>query len=258
MTQTEHRRTIFITGVAAGIGRATAELFSRRGWFVGGADIDGLGLDALSDTLGPDNCHMSCLDVTERNAWNAALDGFAAASGGRMDLFFNNAGIGFGGFFEDVPEDTAARIIAVNFQGVVNGIYACLPLLKATAAAHGKARIVNTGSASGIIGAPRLAVYAATKFAVRGLTDSLFVEFSRHNIEVTELQPWFVDTAILDTVEPVGNSGRDSLKTRNIEALPASLVADPARFGQVIARLLPNAMRKRLRKMMDEAVARTP
>lgn len=274
MTETGSRPAIFVTGAASGIGRETARLFAARDWLVGAADIDRPGLDRLEQQLGRENCHVSVLDVTRRGDWDGALPAFAAASGGRMDLFFNNAGIGYGGFFEEVPEETAAKIITVNLQGVVNGIYACLPLLKETAASRGVARIVNTGSASGIIGGPRLAVYAATKFAVRGLTDSLFLEFARHGIEVTELQPWFLNTAILDSVErDDGKSGLEVLEERNIKVLPAALAAEavwaaahtrrpvihravgtPARAAQILARLLPGFTRRRIARQLKEAV----
>lgn len=273
MTGKGARRAIFITGAASGIGRATARLFASRGWFIGATDIDRTGLDGLEQALGRENCHVGLLDVTRRGEWDGALADFAAASGGRMDLFFNNAGIGSGGFFEDIPEETAAKTIAVNLQGVVNGIYACLPLLKETAAAHGKARIVNTGSASGIIGAPRLAVYAATKFAVRGLTDSLFMEFARHRIEVTELQPWFIDTAILDSVEPAsGRTGREQLIERGARVYSADVAAEavwaaaqtrrpvvhrpvgvPARAAQVLARFAPGFTRGRIARRLRES-----
>ncbi|MFP3943325.1 MAG: SDR family oxidoreductase [Alphaproteobacteria bacterium] len=275
MSETGARPAIFITGAASGIGRETARLFAGKGWLVGAADIDRQGLDRLEQELGQENCHVGALDVTRRPEWDGALSAFAAASGGRMDLFFNNAGIGYGGFFEEVPEETAAKIIAVNFQGAVNGIYACLPLLRETAAARGVARIVNTGSASGIIGAPRLAVYAATKFAVRGLTDSLYLEFARYGIEVTELQPWFLDTPILDSVEREdGKSGLEQLQERNVEVLPAELAAravwaaaharspvihravgGPARMAQILARLMPGFTRRRIAKQLEEAVA---
>jgi NAD(P)-dependent dehydrogenase (short-subunit alcohol dehydrogenase family) len=275
MSETGSRPAIFITGAASGIGRETARLFAGKGWLVGAADIDRGGLDRLEQELGAQSCHVGVLDVTRRGDWDGALTSFAAASGGRMDLFFNNAGIGHGGFFEEVPEEIAAKIVGVNLQGVVNGIYACLPLLKETAAARGIARIVNTGSASGIIGGPRLAVYAATKFAVRGLTDSLFVEFGRYGIEVTELQPWFLDTAILNSVENEdGKSGRERLEERNVKVFAADLAAKavwdtvqaktpvvhravggPARMTQILAQFMPNRTRRRIARQLLEAIA---
>ena len=76
---------------------------------------------------------------------------------------------------------------------MLNGIYAALPLLKATPGSF----IFTTSSASATYGTPRLAVYAATKFAVKGLTEALSIEFSRHGIRVADILPGFIDTALL-------------------------------------------------------------
>ncbi len=261
-------KTIFITGAASGIGAATARKFASEGWFVGLADVDRAGLQAMADELGAQSSLAIPLDVTDRAQWDSAVAQFAAASGGRMDLFFNNAGIGEGGMFDEVTEDAAARVMAINFEGVVHGIYACLPMLKDTAARFGRARIVNTGSASGIMGAPRLAVYSATKFAVRGLTDALSIEFALYNIDVAQLQPWFLDTKILDNVIPGSNRpGKEVLLERNVKVLPASLAADtvwdiatvakpkvhypvggPAKRAYWMARFFPDTMRNQIRK----------
>ena len=202
------KKTIFITGAASGIGRATACHFTERGWFVGLFDINEAGLREVAQEIGPGNGIWAHLDVTEREQWKTAVEAFGQATGGKMHLFFNNAGIGAGGFFEAVPEEVSRGIIDVNFGGVVNGIYACLPLLKATQGA----RIVNTSSVAGMIGSPNLAVYSATKHAVRGLTEALNIEFERHDIQVSDLMPWFIDTAILDT--PIHGGNKDGILAR--------------------------------------------
>ncbi len=265
-------KALFITGAASGIGKATAEHFAERGWFVGLADVDEEGLGRLAGTLGAERCVSVSLDVADRAQWDVALETFSAASGGRMDLFFNNAGIARSGAFEEMPEEDAAAIMAVNIGGVVHGLYATFPLLKATAERFGRAQIVNTGSASGVIGAPRLAVYAASKFAVRGLTDSLHVEFARHNIHVSELQPWFLDTNILATV-PTGSNdtAREALTANKVPVLPATLAAEavwklseqdnptvhvgvgwPARWLQWQARLFPSFTRWQIRSRFSD------
>lgn len=262
------RKSIFITGGASGIGLETARLFAERGWFVGLFDIDEPGLEAARAELGADNAIAVRLDVTDRPGWDAAVAQFADATDGRMDLFFNNAGIGHGGPFDELDEAIAKSVIDINFQGVVNGVYACLPLLKATAKAHGRSNLVTTGSASGIIGAPGLAVYAATKFAVRGLTDSLNIELAPHGVAVSELQPWFLDTKILNGVQTGGNrSGRDALVEAGVPILSPGLAAEavwaaastdhpkihhavggPAKRAQFMARLFPGLARTMMRR----------
>jgi NAD(P)-dependent dehydrogenase (short-subunit alcohol dehydrogenase family) len=171
------RKSIFITGAASGMERETALLFGERGWFVGGYDVDEDGLKTLEQELGAGNCLVRRLDVTNKEAYDAAVAEFGAATGGRLDLLFNNAGIGHAGWFEDVPYEDTMRLIQVNFIGVVNGIYAALPLLKNTP----NSLCFTTSSSAATYGAPRLAIYAATKFAIKGLTEALSLEFERHD-----------------------------------------------------------------------------
>ena len=154
MTAANGRKSIFITGAASGIGAETARYFSKKGWFCGLYDINEMGLRAVAAEIGAGNCHVARLDVTNRADWAAAIEGFSAATGGRMDILFNNAGIGRHGWFEDVPPQDSDLVIDINVKGVVNGVYAALPLLKATTGA----RIINTASTAGIVGAPQLAV----------------------------------------------------------------------------------------------------
>lgn len=219
------RKAIFITGGGSGIGRATARHFAAQGWFVGIADVNARGIDETAVLLPEGASSRHVMDVRDRDQWRAALDAFAAASGGRLDVLFNNAGIGTGGQFVDMAPDEADRLIAINFGGVVNGIYAALPLLKAT---PGSA-ILNTGSASGFYGVAGLAVYSATKFAVRGLTEALEIEFAKHGIKVRSLMPGFIDTPLLDQVSADSNEpARSRLAANGFEIVPVERVAEAA------------------------------
>lgn len=226
MGTADGRRSIFITGAASGIGAETARLFSSRGWFCGLYDINETGLSDVANEIGAGNCHSAKLDVTNRDDWMEAITGFGQATGGKMDVLFNNAGIGRHGWFEDIPPEESDLVVDVNVKGVINGIYAALPLLKQTSGA----RIVNTASTAGVVGSPRLAVYAATKFAVRGLTEALDVELSGLGIRCTSLMPWFIDTPILDmgTTEGANVKMSDELKDAGQDVYPVSLAAETA------------------------------
>lgn len=190
---TEPRKSIFITGAASGIGRATAKLFANRGWYVGATDRDSGGLDSLRSEAGANSIWTQTVDVTSKPDLEAALTAFFAASGNRLDLMFNNAGIGESGWFEDVPYDAAMRVVQINFVGVLNGAYASLPFLKQTP----NSLMFSTSSSSATYGMPRIAVYAATKFAVKGLTEALSAEWQRHGVRVADMLPGLIDTAIL-------------------------------------------------------------
>jgi NAD(P)-dependent dehydrogenase (short-subunit alcohol dehydrogenase family) len=187
------RKSIFITGAASGMGRETARLFRAEGWFVGGFDVNAAGLASLREELGADNCLVRRLDVTDREDYRAALGAFGEATGGTMDVLFNNAGIGRGGPFAEQPFEDVLALVHVNFIGVLIGIHEALPLLKATPGSL----CFTTSSSSATFGMPGIAVYSATKHAVKGLTEALSVEFKALGIRVADVLPGLIDTPIL-------------------------------------------------------------
>jgi NAD(P)-dependent dehydrogenase (short-subunit alcohol dehydrogenase family) len=256
-------RSIFITGAASGIGAATARKFAAEGWFPILADIDAAGLAGLQQELGPTRCLSVHLDVRNPDNWLESMEKTAERTGGRLDLLFNNAGIAIAGPFESIPLQNALKIIDVNLKGVINGIYAALPLLEKTPAA----RIINVSSVAGIIAAPGLSVYSATKWAVRGLTESLDVELRPRDIRVVSLCPWFMDTPMLNAAVPRGRNraGRDALRDLGIDVYPVELAAETAwkaAFGDALhytvgkratqasltMRVMPELVRARARK----------
>jgi len=191
------RKSIFVTGAASGIGLATCRLFAERGWFVGAYDVDEGGLVALERELGNESCLARRLDVSDKPEFDRAMEEFSEATGGHLDLLFNNAGIGAGGWFEEVPYDVAMRVLEVNFIGVVNGVYAGIPLLKRTP----NSLCFSTSSSAALFGMPRTGMYAATKFAVKGLTEALSVELARFGSRAADMMPALVDTAILESTQ---------------------------------------------------------
>ena len=222
------RKSIFITGAASGIGRATATLFASKGWFVGAFDVNEAGLATLAQEIGSDNCLTRKLDVTNKAEFEATVAAFSAETDGKLDLLFNNAGIGESGWFEDIPYENALRVVQVNFVSVLTGIYTALPLLKATP----NSLCFSTSSSSATYGMPRIAVYAATKFAVKGLTEALSIEFARHGVRVADTLPGLIDTAILRAT-PNRSDGRQPTeeelherKSGLFRLMPASAVAE--------------------------------
>jgi NAD(P)-dependent dehydrogenase (short-subunit alcohol dehydrogenase family) len=193
MTQSNGRKSIFVTGAASGMGRETALLFARSGWFVGAFDLSRAGLDALQGEIGPENGMFAMLDVTDRTAYLAAVEAFGAATGGKLDLLFNNAGISISGLFDELPWEDVMKIVNVNFLGVMIGIHAAMPLLKATPGAL----CLTNSSSSAIWGTGGIATYSATKHAVRGLTEALAVELKRYGLRASDLLPGLIDTPLL-------------------------------------------------------------
>lgn len=187
---------IFITGAAAGIGRATAELFASRGWRVGLYDVDVDAVERLHVELGASTIGGR-LDVTDPGAVGRALEDFVAFSGGRIDVMFNNAGILSVGEFETIGVARHHAIVDVNVGGVINGCHAAFPHLLRTPGS----RVISMSSASAIYGAPAYASYSASKFAVKGLSEALDIEWQRHGIRVMDVLPLFVNTAMVTTIE---------------------------------------------------------
>lgn len=195
--------TIFITGAAGGIGRATAVLFARRGYRVGAYDVDMAGLASLREEVTSRGGEISTgqLDVTDPDAWAQQLEAFTGSSR-RLDILVNNAGVLEHGRFEQIPLAAQRRIIEINVNGTLNGLHTAFPYLRDTK----KAQVVNLCSASALYGQPELATYSTSKFAVRGLTEALELEWRRYGIRVIAMWPLFVATAMID--------GRETASTK--------------------------------------------
>ncbi len=193
MGKANGRKSIFITGAASGMGRETARLFAGQGWFVGGYDVNEAGLEALKAELGPDNCVVRVLDVTDRDDYRMAVATFGEATGGKMDLLYNNAGIGRGGPFAEQPFEDVIAVVQVNLMGVLIGIHEAIGLLKATP----NSLCFTTSSSSATFGMANIAVYSATKHAVKGLSEALSVEFKAYGVRVADVLPGVIDTPIL-------------------------------------------------------------
>lgn len=189
--------TIFITGAASGIGRATALLFAARGWYVGISDVDEAALSALAATLGSERCVASVLDVNDVPAYQRAMESFARCTNGRLDVLFNNAGIVRMGLNETISLADQHRIVDTNVKGVLTGVAVALPLLKATRGA----RVVTMSSTSSLYGVPELAVYSAAKHAVGALTEALNLELERYGIFVCDVVAPYVRTPLVTAAD---------------------------------------------------------
>jgi NAD(P)-dependent dehydrogenase (short-subunit alcohol dehydrogenase family) len=220
----EQRRNIFITGGASGIGRAVARHFGERGWFVSIADVNEAGMQDTLGLIAGGYKYSHRLDVRDRAAWDVALEAAATAAGGRIDVMFNNAGIGTGGPLAELDPEEVDRCLDINLRGVLYGAQAVYPYLKRTA--PGSA-LINTASAAGITGGSGMSVYSATKFAVRGIAESLDAEWAPDGITVASICPSFIETPLLDGT---GNrKSNEDIRTRvtaaGLEITPVEEVA---------------------------------
>lgn len=164
-------QSIFISGAAQGIGAAVAQLFYQKGYKVGIYDINTIQAAHLAKQLGA-NAKAGLLDVTNYSNWQSALAEFVTWAG-ELNVLVNNAGILYSGAFEETSIESHHRTISINVNGVLNGCHAALPFLKQASTA----RVINLSSASAIYGQADLLSYSASKFAVRGITEGLDIEW---------------------------------------------------------------------------------
>ena len=188
-------QSIFISGAAQGIGAAVAQIFYQHGYKVGIYDINSKEAKELALRLGP-NARGGVLDVSSYRQWEKALADFANFAG-EINILVNNAGILYSGFFENTDIQFHHRTININVNGVLNGCHAAFPYLKQASFA----RVINLSSASAIYGQADLVSYSASKFAVRGITEALDVEWQKYGIRVLDVMPLFVQTAMVKDMD---------------------------------------------------------
>lgn len=226
------QKSIFITGAASGIGRATAELFHEKGWFVGCYDVDTDALRDLQQELG-DRCLTSYLDVRDKEAFDAAMAAFSEQTDGHLDVMYNNAGITVGGYFDEVPFDKIMDIVNINLVGVLNGTYAAIPLLKQTE----NSLCFTTSSSAAIHGSAGMAVYSATKFAVKGFTQAMSVELARFGVRAADVLPGIINTPLWLSnryVDGKAVSTFEKTPKRNADRTDASRTIAPSEVAEAV------------------------
>ena len=215
-------KAIFITGGGSGIGQATAVFFANKGWFVGLADVNAGGLAETAALLPDGASSQHIMDVRDRAAWESALADFAAKTDGRLDVLFNNAGIGSGGPLAIMTESEIERVLDINLKGVFWGAQVGFLYLRKT---PGSA-LVSTSSAAGLYAGPGMSVYSATKFGVRAMTESLDREWAADGVKARTIMPSFIDTPLLDGVSAGSNEAiRETVRNAGLEFTPVEKVA---------------------------------
>jgi len=194
-------RVVVVTGAGSGIGRSTALSFAREGARIAACDVDRARLDALKSDLGDRALVVEKVDVSSRTEMAA----FAAAVHAKTpaaDVVVNNAGVAVGASFLDTSLDDWDWLLGVNLRGVVHGCHFFIPkMVERGTGGH----VVNISSILGIYAAPQVTAYVASKFAVRGLSQSLREELAPHKIGVTAICPGMINTAIVADGRMAGN-----------------------------------------------------
>lgn len=259
-----------VTGAASGIGRALAMGLRTKGCHLALVDLDQDGLSRLQLDLPESQSHAAVTthvaDVGDRSQMRA-LAGEVAEAHGAVHLLINNAGIAHEAAFPQTSLDDWDRIIGVNLWGVIHGCHFFMPHLAKVDRAH----IVNLSSLLGIVAMPGQSAYCATKFAVRGLSESLWEELRATSIGLTVVHPGAVATNIMKTAHGDDPDllrrlshwyerhaiSPDRAAAEIIRAVekgsPRLLITPEGTFGDFIKRLMPVTGNK----LMGDAAIRT-
>ncbi len=224
-------RVAAITGAASGIGRAVAIEFAVEGMTLALADCDATGLAETGELVAGAGATASqhVVDVADEAAVNAFALDVLRANGG-VDVVVNNAGVSIFGSVLELTSAEIAWLMGVNFWGVVHGTKAFLPALLA----RPEACLVNISSVFGLWGPPGQAAYAASKFAVRGFSESLRGELAETNVRVVTVHPGGIKTAI----------ARNARVAAAADA--ATAAARTATFEREFLRMKPHALAARI------------
>ncbi len=229
------KKVAVITGAGSGIGRYLAVLLARDGSDVCVCDVNEKTLGETVTMLRKYNVSVSShiLDVSNKQSIDE-LPEKVIKDHGKVDLVFNNAGVGCGSYFKDMDEDHWDRVMGINFEGVVNSTRAFLPHM-----INSKAAIVNTSSIFGIVAVPGQTVYHATKFAVRGFTESLALEMKQTNpnLQIHCVHPGHIGTNIASATRM---TEEDFKKSQEINAQSSMLSKNPPKSKKEMGELFKN------------------
>ena len=220
-------KVVLVTGAASGIGAATARRFAEEGALLMLGDTNEESGAALAKEIGGGAGRSVFLVTDVRDlAQVDALTCAAVERFGRLDVVFNNAGIGAYGQVPDLDPETWHNVIAVDLHAVFYGCRAAIPHLRAS----GGGAIVNTASISGIAGDYGLSAYNAAKGAVVNLTRTLAIDHARENIRVNAICPGPIETPL---VAPVLQNERAVEEYAKL--IPMGRVGQPEEIAGVVA-----------------------
>ena len=220
-------KVALITGGARGMGKSHVRHFVEEGAKVVFGDVLDERGNAVAAALGPQSCRYVHHDVTSEADWSRAV-ALAADTFGKLDVCVNNAGVLAFGSITDMPLAEFRRIIDVNAIGCWLGMKAAAGLMKAA----GAGSIVNISSIEGLTGAAECSAYAASKFAIRGMTKAAAQELGRFGIRVNSVHPGGILTRmVLENAETMDPERGE----RYLRALPLGRFGESIEVSRLVA-----------------------
>ena len=242
--QNIENKVAVVTGAASGIGLGITRALINEGVHVAMLDIEQNALDAAFESLPATNVDVQkyICDVSSRDAVRETAEA-GDAHYGRVHILCNNAGVVAGGPVGELTYADWDWVLGVNLQGVISGLQEYVPLIKS----HGEGgHIVNTASILGHMTGPRQAIYAATKYAVVGLSESARADLEPHNIGVSALCPGMIATNIIgsdrnrpDELADAGSDFVDGMRD-NIDTMFKTQGLNPDRVGEQVVHGIRN------------------
>lgn len=258
---------VVLTGASSGIGRATALAFAAQGASIvlASRQLEHLQELAHACEAAGGSAIAVATDVTEANAVQALADA-AISRLGHVDMWINNVGVGAVGLFDETPMAAHRRVIESNLLGHMHGAYAIVPHFKS----RGRGTLVNMISLGGWVPAPYATAYSASKFGLRGFSESLRAELSGSpGIHVCEVYPTFVDTPGMShganysggqvrppppVVDP--RTVADSLIALACRPRASTYIGAPARLGILAHALAPDLVVRTMKWLTDKSLQR--
>lgn len=221
-------KVAIVTGGGSGIGRALSEALGQSNAIVFVADINAAAGERVTTgiTAHGRHAHMVEVDVARSEAVDNLVSQ-AVGKYGRLDYMFNNAGIGLVGEIRDMEMSDWQRILNINLWGVIHGTSSAYKVMVSQGFGH----IVNTASGAGLCPAPMNVAYAATKYAVVGLSTSLRHEAAGLGVKVSVVCPGFIRTGITESTTYIGIERNAAVKQAS-----AFRMMDPADCARIVLR----------------------
>lgn len=233
----DNSKVILITGSSSGIGKASAEYLAQQGHIVFGTSR------YPGSYPKPDSYTVLQMDVTEVDSIQTAVDQIVEDKG-RIDVLINNAGFGIAGAMENTSIGKAKEQFETNFFGTVRLIKSVLPIMRK----QDSGLIINISSIGGLIGLPYQSMYSASKFAIEGLTESLYKELRSSNIKIVLVEPGDFKTSFTEKREIPKNAKLSAAFRNTLKIIEndENNGQDPILIGKLLYKII-NKSNPRLR-----------